>query len=429
MHNGSRPHPAQEHLMSLEQLSTLSKLDLVALGRKLAINMGDYARASKVDLIGRITDHSDASQAWAVFMGGAPAGVAGIDHAAPAPAPAASLVAAAFAAPKHATRVIATEKAAKVFGVKLPGSLMVDLWDDPEAPRKNPKYRFDPDLLRDALVSLNRGRPVWMAGPAGTGKTEFAKQLCAYLGRAFVRVQFDASLEAYHIIGGERVRAASTVWQDGLVLQGFRRPGAVILLDEVGYARSEYTSSLHAALEPEGCITVAETGERVERAPGVVFMAADNSNGRGDHTGTYVGVREQNQAFISRFAKTLMFEYQGAAEEAEIVADVTGVPLTLARLVTDFIAVCRAQVDAGKLESPPTLREAFYLVEDIADGIPARRAFENTIVNRSPSDCHEIMQQLWAANVNEAMFKDAADGKPVVLKSAAATQPKEEPAF
>jgi MoxR-like ATPase len=273
-----------------------------------------------------------------------------------------------------------------------------------------PGFRFNAKHLRNALTAMARQRPIWLAGPAGTGKTEFVKQLCARLGRAFVRVQFDASLEAYDVIGGERVKAASNVWQDGLVLQGFRRPGAVILLDEVGFARSEYTSSLHAALEPAGVITVPATGEVINRAPGVQFFAADNSNGRGDSTGVYVGVREQNNAFLNRFARFMEFRYLPVDEEAEIVADTTGCTPQLALLVANFIAVCRAKAEGGVLESPPSMREAFYLAEALTDGLSPRDAFECTVVSRSPVDVQEILQQLWAANVNTDAIDAALRG-------------------
>lgn len=397
-------------------LENMSKSELVSIGRRLGVVMGDYARASKGDLIAKFDAAGERERADRMARGEdeqpaqlLTAGAMPLAHAAPQ-----------FVAPTYDDiKPIATKSAAEVFGVKAGGlkDIMVEVWNDPGAPAVMAGYKFNAKRLRSAITALNRQRPVWLGGPAGTGKTEFIKQLAARLGRAFVRVQFDASLEAYHVIGGERVKAASTVWQDGLVLQGFRRPGAIILLDEVGFARSEYTSSLHAALEPDGVITIPETGEVVRRAPGVTFFAADNSNGRGDSTGTYVGVREQNNAFLNRFARFIEFGYLPAADEVEIVVAQTGCTEALATLIVDFIGICRGKAEGGVLESPPTMREAFYLAEALADGIPARDAFEETIVNRSPIDCQELLQQLWAANVDADMVKAAADGTAVTLKS------------
>lgn len=401
-------------------LENLSKSELVGIGRRLGVVMGDYARASKEALIAKIEEAGMRDKGDALARGDEPQSSALIAGALPTFTPPAVE---AFTPPTYPNiHPIGKRSAAEVFGSKssvLKG-IEVEVWNDPGAPAILPGYRFDPKRLRSALTSIARQRPVWLGGPAGTGKTEFVKQLCARLGRAFVRVQFDASLEAYHVIGGERVRNASTVWQDGLVLQGFRRPGAIILLDEVGFARSEYTSSLHAALEPDAIITVPETGEVIRRAPGVCFMAADNSNGRGDNTGTYVGVREQNNAFLNRFARFINFDYLSVDDEADIIgANVPEAPASLCRMVAEFIKVCRAKAEGGALESPPTMREAFYLVEALVDGLPAREAYGEAVVNRAPVDTQEILQQLWVANVDEAMIAQAMAGQPVTLKESA----------
>jgi MoxR-like ATPase len=394
-------------------LKSFSKLELVQQGRRMGITMGDYARASKDELIELFQGREQAAYDGLVNFKAS----ALLDGATPAPV---QPVARQFIAPTYEhINVVESLPAQKVFGSKAKAleGLMVEIWNDPAAPKVMQGYRFNPKHLQMALTAIARQRPVWLGGPAGTGKTEFVKQLCARLGRAFIRVQFDASLEAYHIIGGERVKAASTVWQDGLVLQGFRRPGAIILLDEVGFARAEYTSALHAAIEPNSCVTVPETGEVVERAKGVCFFAADNSNGRGDATGVYAGIREQNNAFLNRFARFINFTYLGAAEEAEIVADQTGCPAALAMMVAEFIAICRGKAESGALESPPTMREAFYLAEALVDGIPSRDAFETTVVNRSPIDCQEILQQIFIANVDQDMINKALAGEIVTLKS------------
>jgi hypothetical protein len=63
------------------------------------------------------------------------------------------------------------------------------------------------------------------------------------------------------------------------------------------------------------------------------------------------------------------------------------------------------------------MREAFYLCEALADGIPARDAYEEVIVNRAPVDVQEILQQLWAANVDASMVEATLQGQPVALKT------------
>jgi MoxR-like ATPase len=400
----------------------MNKQQLIAICRACGLTVpGDYSRTPKgaylsvlgsvePDAIDKAVDLVLRSTAAQVPSFQSTALIAG---AATAVAPTS---AAPFAAPTYSHGVLRTESAEKAFGIKstLLRGVQVEIWSDPDAPAVMPSFRFNPQRLLSVLSAIKRQRPVWCAGPAGTGKTEFVRQVCARLGRYFARVQFDASLEAYHVIGGERVRAGSTVWQDGLVLGAFRRPGAVILLDEVGFARSEYTSSLHAALEPNASITVPETGEVIRRAPGVTFLAADNSNGRGDQTGTYAGIREQNNAFLNRFASFIEFDFPSAEDEAAIVTDATGCQPLLAKLLVEFVGICRAKVESGAIEQPPSIRESMYLAEALTDGIPARRAFEEVIVNRAPIDTKEALQQLWAANVSVDAITAALRGEALV---------------
>ena len=396
-------------------LESFSKLELVHLGRRLGMKMGDYARTNKEELILQL-QASGKSDEDLLAMGSSGSQLLSPTAVAPVPVTSAP-VRIDFSAIKVVSRVRIVDLF-KLRGnnAKMFGDRMVDIWNDPSAPKVMDGFKWRALELLAALNCMARKQNVWLGGPAGTGKTEFVKQLCAKLGRCFVRVQFNSGTEAYDIIGGERVRAGSSYWQDGIVLQAFRHPGAVILLDEIGFARSEYTSDLHAALEPAGEVTVACTGEVITKADGVMFFAADNSNGRGDSTGTYVGITEKNEAFLSRFSKFLNFSYMSVAEEASIVADVAQCNKQVATLVAQFIAVCRSNANTGKLESPPSMREAFALAGALADGEPPRYAFETTVCNRAPQDCQEILQQLWVANVTDDIVAAALAGESVKVK-------------
>lgn len=309
--------------------------------------------------------------------------------------------------------VVEQKSLGAIFGIRGKyASYLVDVYNDPAAPELDSAYKFDAEQLFSVATAVARGRNVWLAGPAGTGKTEFVKNFCAGTGRAFVRVSFDSGAERYEFIGGERVRNGSTVYQRGIVLRGFTRAGAVILLDEVSFARPEYLSALHAALEPSGVVTIPETGEVIRKAAGVVFMAADNSNGRGDYTGMYVGIREQNVAFVNRFARTINFTYMSAADEAKVVMlRAAGTTSQTAALLVDFMSVARQAGDSAQLDHVPTLRELFYLAEALNDGMDYRAAFEQTMVNRASPESAEVLQQLWKGNISTANLALALEGK------------------
>lgn len=392
-------------------LQNLTKPQLVDIGKRLGVPLGDYARKSKDELSALIEQQPADSVTTVVESLGL------ISGAWSAPAKAAAPAAPAEVIPD--IKVVASKTLSEVFGIRGKyAKIAVDVWNDPAAPVLDKGYKFDAALLFSAVIAMKRGRNVWLAGPAGTGKTEFVKNLCAGLGRAFVRVSFDSSAEKYEFIGGERVKNGSTIYQRGVVLRGFTRPGAVVLLDEVSFARPEYLSALHAALEPDAVITVPETGEVIKKAPGVVFFAADNSNGRGDFTGMYVGVREQNVAFVNRFSKTLKFTYLSPSVESQVIAYRSGCQLSLAKLITQFLSICRQAGDAAQLDHIPTLREAFSLAEALTDGQAYRDAFEEVLVNRASPESAEVLQQLWKANVADYLIEDALNGVEVKLPNA-----------
>jgi MoxR-like ATPase len=174
-------------------------------------------------------------------------------------------------------------------------------------------------------------------------------------------------------------------------------------------------------------VTVPETGEVIRKAPGVVFFAADNSNGRGDYTGMYVGIREQNVAFVNRFARTIDFKYLEPAAEVKVVVARAGCRESLAVLLVGFMSVCREAGDQAQLDHVPTLRELFYLAEALTDGVPYRLAFEQCMVNRASPESREVLQQLWRANVPDHAVQAALDGTSVVdVPTVPAVQPAEE---
>lgn len=388
--------------------TNLNKQQLVEVMRRVTGSAGDYARKSKAEYIEEVAAlPADAVKSAIESMGL----IAGIWSGGASSAPTADSTVECAVEEVPVIEVVDRQTLGKLFGIRGKfANTEVDVWNDPAAPEIDPLFKFDAEQLFSAVTAINRGRNVWLAGPAGTGKTEFVKNLCAGLGRAFVRVSFDSGAERYEFIGGERVKNGSTVYQRGIVLRGFTRPGAVILLDEVSFARPEYLSALHAPLEPAGVVTVPETGEVIRKAPGVVFMAADNSNGRGDYTGMYVGVREQNVAFVNRFARTLEFTYLKPAAEADVISKRAGCTPELGRVLVDFITVARQAGESAQLDHIPTLRELFYLAEALTDGVPSRLAFEQCMVNRASLESREVLQQLWKANVSDVAIDLALEG-------------------
>ena len=290
------------------------------------------------------------------------------------------------------------------------GDLQVGFWSDPEAPALVDDYVFNAAHLHQALIALDDALPhnTWLGGERGTGKTEFVTQLAARLGRKLVRVNFDEALERADFIGANTISGGDVVWAEGIITRAIQHPGALVLLDEVGFARAQSISVLHALTERSvhRALTIAETGKRIPVASHVAFFAADNSNGHGD-SGNFAGVREQNTAFLDRFGFTLRFEYLPAVDEAALIVKRTGLTPKAAGILVDFAGAARQQAKNGLLTQPPSLRQLFAWAGAVAKGLPPHIAFQNAVINKFPADCEAELLALYAAKVDEVEFKGA----------------------
>ena len=291
------------------------------------------------------------------------------------------------------------------------GDLRVGVWNDPTCPALVEDYIFDPAHLHQALIALDDPLPdnVWLAGERGTGKTEFVAQLAARLKRPLYRINFDEALERADFIGGNTIEESNVVWKPGIIAQAIQTPGAIVLLDEIGFARAQSLAALHALCErsPHRSITISETGERIPVAQHVVFFGADNSNGHGDTSGNFAGVREQNTAFLDRFSFTLRFDYLPLEQERDLIASRTGLPLDAAAMLVQFAAVAREKARAGLLTQPPSLRQLFAWARAVHKGMPVETAFNNAILNKFPADCTAELSGVFASQIDVDAFKRA----------------------
>ena len=285
----------------------------------------------------------------------------------------------------------------------------VGVWNDPDAPARVDDYVFNPQHLHQALIALDDPLPdnVWLAGERGTGKTEFVAQLASRLGRRLFRVNFDEALERAEFIGGNTIENSNVVWKAGVITQAIQHTGAIVLLDEIGFARAQNLAVLHALCErsPHRSIVIAETGTRIPVSSHVVFFGADNSNGHGDSSGNFAGVRDQNTAFLDRFSYTLRFEYLPADDEINLVCNRTGLSRDAGEILIKFANVAREKARAGILTQPPSLRQLFAWARAIQKGAPVAVAFENAIVNKFPADCESELRGVFSATIDVANLK------------------------
>jgi hypothetical protein len=146
---------------------------------------------------------------------------------------------------------------------------------------------------------------VWIAGPAGSGKTYAAKQIAESLGLSF---GFHGAMTMAHELTGF-VDAGGHYHETQFVK--LYRDGGLCLLDEVDAGSSEALLALNGALA-NGLMSLPN-GQIITRHADFVCIAAANTWGSGA-TAEYVGRAKIDSAFLDRFGARLAWGYDEKLE-------------------------------------------------------------------------------------------------------------------
>jgi cobaltochelatase CobS len=326
-------------------------------------------------------------------------------------------------APGHVARPVSRSTWGALFGVTgQHASRQCQVWDSPEAPEVDPLYRWPEPATVSALCALGRKRHPWFFGPPGTGKTTWAEQLAARLGRPFRTISCDDTTEAPELVGMRGPHDGSTVWLDGILASALRIPGCVILIDEPTVARAGAIMVMQSVLQNR-YLFVKETGEKIVAAPGVMFIAADNTNGTGGGAASgFEDTRRMNAAFLDRFAVKLRIEYMPHNVETAVLTDRTQCTPELAELLVNVATVTRTHAADGKLNGAIGLRRLCAWAEQLTDGIAPRISFENAVLNGAPDEDRETLEQLCLLAFDPAHVAPALAGHTIAAPIPGTTQ-------
>ena len=217
-------------------------------------------------------------------------------------------------------------------------------------------YVADRALATTLFLSLQMGRPLFLEGEAGVGKTEIAKVLAAGLGRRLIRLQcyegLDVSSAVYEwnyarqMIEIRLAEAAGSVDRQNLaadvfapgflierpLLQALRddeRGAPVLLIDELDRTDEPFEAYLLELLS-DFQISIPEIGTVAAKEPPVVVITSNRT-------------REIHDA-LKRRCLYHWVDYPDAARELEIVeARLPGMDIGLSRHVVDFVQRLREQ--------------------------------------------------------------------------------------
>ena len=223
--------------------------------------------------------------------------------------------------------------------------------DSLEAALRERRYFPSRGLSTAVFLALKLGRPLFLEGEAGVGKTEVAKVLADVLSARLIRLQCYEGLDVHHAVyewnyvrqmmhirlaeaRGEKPAEAELFGAEFLLkrplleaIDGAGKSDTVLLIDEIDRSDEEFEAYLLEVLS-DFQITIPEIGTvRAERPPVVVI--------------TSNRTREVHDA-VKRRCLYQWIDYPSFEEELSIVrAKVPEAPERLARDVARFVAELR----------------------------------------------------------------------------------------
>lgn len=264
-------------------------------------------------------------------------------------------------------------------------------------------------LATVVFLSLRLGRPLFLEGEAGTGKTEIAKVLAAGLGRRLIRLQCYEGLDAASAVAewnfaaqmiairaGEGTQKAELFTEEFLIerpLLAAMRPqigGApVLLIDEVDRTDEPFEAFLLEALS-DFQVTIPELGTIKAPEPPIVILTSNRT-------------REVHDA-LKRRCLYHWVDYPGYARELEILhARAPEASEILSREVVGFIQRLRREDLFKKPGVAETIDWARCLLaldtltlspEVIADTLGAILKYQDDIQRLQGSEAKRLLDEV-----------------------------------
>lgn len=169
-------------------------------------------------------------------------------------------------------------------------------------------------VLSTIAYGIANRLPVLMIGETGTGKTSAIRDLAHRTNNSFRRLNLNGSTTVEEFVGKILINRDGTYWTDGILTDAMRN-GHWLLIDEVNAALPEILFVLQSLLDDDGYIVLAEKEDKEVVRPHPNFRIFATMNPFEE----YVGTKELNKAFLSRFPITIKVDYPKPDQEFAIV--------------------------------------------------------------------------------------------------------------
>ena len=230
--------------------------------------------------------------------------------------------------------------------------------DSLQSAMRERNYIAERGLATSLYLALKLGRPLFLEGEAGVGKTEVAKVIASLLDTDLIRLQCYEGLDVHHAVyewnytrqmmhirlleaRGEKANEAELFGPEFLLrrpllqaIEPSRQKPAVLLIDELDRSDDEFEAFLLEVLS-DFQITIPEIGTIKTANPPVVIITSNRT-------------REVHDA-LKRRCLYYWIDYPSFDKELEIVGTrLPQAPAKLARQITGFIQALR-EMDLYKL--------------------------------------------------------------------------------
>ncbi len=209
------------------------------------------------------------------------------------------------------------------FGVEAPKQYTVDGFVDstnPYIPKKFP-YNFRKELLVKTLGFLKEPDHdgLYVVGHTGTGKSSLIRQVAARLNWPVQEPAISRTTEFADLVGKTGIGNGGTKFDYGCAAIAIR-DGHILLINEVDIMNPSEVAGFHSMLDGAPLVISENSGEVIQPHPMFRLVVTGNSAGRGDDTGLYQGVLQQNIAFIERY-RFIHVEPMSDKEECKLLGD------------------------------------------------------------------------------------------------------------
>lgn len=212
--------------------------------------------------------------------------------------------------------------AKKLFGLDLDWKIPCFSYDNPNVPKIDPDYLFDPETTMAILAGFCFNKRVLVQGYHGTGKSTHIEQVAARLNWPCVRINLDSHISRTDLIGKDAIVLKEgkqvTEYQEGLLPWSLQNPVA-LTFDEYDAGRPDVMFVIQRILESEGKLTLVDQNRVINPHPAFRLFATANTIGLGDASGLYHGTQQINQGQMDRWNIVCSLNYLPMDEETDII--------------------------------------------------------------------------------------------------------------